>query len=160
MQKWITLIVCLALPMVVGLTSGFLTSSESGGPWFKALQKPSFNPPSWVFGPVWTTLYLLMGVSLFLVYRSPHTSLRQTALIIFGVQLVLNFFWSLIFFRYHQLGLASVEIVLMLGAIIAMVVVFYKINPVAAYLQIPYIAWVSFATVLCVSIYWLNRAMG
>lgn len=97
---------------------------------------------------------------MFLIYRSPHSSTRQTALIIFGVQLIQNFFWSLIFFRYHQLAFASVEIVFLLGTIIAMVVVFYKINPVAAYLQIPYIAWVSFATLLCVSIYWLNRVTG
>ena len=157
MPKWLILILCIILPLAVGFTSGYLTRNESGGPWFNALQKPSFNPPSWLFGPVWTTLYILMGISLYFVVQSAPSTARTMVLVIFAVQLVLNFFWSLLFFRYHLLGVASVEIVLLWFAIVAMIVTFYRVSPISAYLQIPNIAWVSFATVLCLSIFLLNR---
>ena len=160
MPKWIVFILCVALPMATGLTSGFLNRNESGGPWYRALEKPPFNPPSWVFAPVWTLLYLLMGVSFYLVVQAAPSQWRKPALIIFAVQLILNFCWSFLFFRFHMLGVAAAEIVVLLVAIILMIIFFYKVDHTAAYLQLPYLLWVSFATLLSVSIYWLNRHAG
>lgn len=160
MPKWITLVICIALPLLVGFTSGFLTRHESGGAWYQALQKPSFNPPSWIFGPVWTCLYILMGVSLYLVFQAIPSTMRTAALTVFAVQLTLNFFWSLLFFRYHLPGVAAIEIVVLWIAIVAMMLLFFRVQPLAAYIQIPYLAWVSFATVLSITIYWLNKAGG
>ncbi len=157
MRKWLIATACIALPLIVGFTSGYLSGSGAGNPWYQNLDKPSFNPPSWVFGPVWTTLYVLMGVSLFLIYDTPRSAMRRWGLILFGVQLVLNFFWSLIFFRFEMLAAASAEILLLLASIVAMILVFYRVRPVAAYLQIPYLLWVSFASVLTITIYWMNR---
>lgn len=160
MTNWKNLIVaaiCIAIPMATGGLAGYITSDDSSGVWYQALAKPAFQPPGWVFGPVWTTLYFLMGVGLFLVWRAPASRARTAAMGLFGGQLVLNFFWSLIFFQWHLLGVAVAEIVLMWVAIVAMMVAFWRVRPVAAYLQIPYIAWVTFATVLTSAIYWLNR---
>src|SRR5690606_36508377 len=110
-----------------------------------------------VFEPVWTLLYVLMGISLYLVYQTPTSPARRTALLAFTIQMALNFAWSLIFFRYHQLGLAALEIVILLAAIVWMVIMYARVRPLAAYLQLPYAASVSFATVLTITIYWLNR---
>src|SRR5688572_2737918 len=104
----LVLIGCLLIPMTVGGIAGYATGQETGGEWFRALNKPSFQPPDWVFGPVWTTLYLLMGISLYLVVRAAPSSWRTRGLVLFGVQLVLNFLWSFIFFKWHQLGWASI----------------------------------------------------
>ena len=135
------------------LGSIFTVGSVDG--WYLTLAKPSFNPPSWVFGPVWTTLYALMGVSLFLVWDSKSKS-RRHAVEIFGAQLVLNVCWSVIFFGLHQAAWAFVEILFLWCAIVATIWAFYKIRPAASYLLVPYLAWVSFAAVLSYSIWQLN----
>jgi translocator protein len=155
MKNIFTLIACIAIPLIVGGIAG-IAPSGSDNEWYAALDKPVFNPPDWVFGPVWTILYILMGISLYLIWKSPASPMRKLALIIFGIQLVLNFAWSFIFFYFQQPGFALIEIVILWFSILAMIIVFHKINRVAAYLQIPYLLWVTFATLLNASIWWLN----
>ena len=151
------LLLCMVLPIAVGGFSAYLTSGETNGEWFSTLVKPFFNPPGYLFGPVWTTLYLLMGIGVFLVWNTPKTSLRQHALLIFIVQLFFNFWWSILFFSLHQSFIAIIDILIMWILIAYMITVFKKIKPIAAYLQIPYLLWVSFATVLNISLWYLNK---
>lgn len=151
----VLLVLCVAGVLTVGFVSGYSTASSING-WYATINKPSFNPPNFLFGPVWTLLYALMGVSLFLILRCESSPARRNGLIVFSVQLVLNFFWSLIFFRYQLTGWALIEIILMWTAILAMIVLFVRVKPIAGWIQIPYILWVSFATLLNAAIYHLN----
>ena len=154
--KFFKLLVSLIIPIGLGSIAGILTTKEIAG-WYDSLNKPSFNPPSYLFGPVWTALYILMGVSMFIIWNTPKTELRQKALAIFGIQLFFNFWWSILFFSFHTVFLSVIDILLMWTLIIYMISLFKRIKPVAAYLQIPYLLWVSFATVLNISIWYLNR---
>ncbi len=156
-QTILKLIFSLVLPLTIGGVSGYLVKNQMNGEWFNTLAKPSFNPPSYLFGPVWTALYVLMGVSMFLIWNTPKNELRQKALTVFGVQLFFNFWWSILFFSFHTIFLSVVDILLIWFLIIYMITLFKKIKPVAAYLQIPYLFWVTFATVLNISIWYLNR---
>ena len=150
-------IICITLPLIIGGASGYLTATEITGDWFVNLIKPPFNPPNYLFGPVWTALYLLMGISLFLMVKSEPSEARTNGLLVFGMQLFLNFWWSIFFFRFQRTDIALVEIILMWVSILAMILLFRKIKPIAAYLQIPYLLWVSFATALNASFWWLNK---
>ena len=154
--KYFKLLVSLILPIGLGSIAGIFTSKEISG-WYTSLIKPSFNPPSYLFGPVWTALYILMGVSMFLIWNTPKTELRQKALALFGIQLFFNFWWSILFFSFHTIFLSVINILIIWVLIIYMISLFKKIKPIAAYLQIPYLLWVSFATVLNISIWYLNR---
>ena len=155
-QAILKLIFSLVLPLAIGGISGYLVRNEMNDEWFNTLAKPSFNPPSFLFGLVWTALYILMGVSMVLIWNTFKTELRQKALAVFGVQLFFNFWWSILFFSFHTIYLSVVDILLMWFLIIYMIILFKKIKPVAAYLQIPYLVWVTFATVLNISIWYLN----
>ena len=155
MPKSLKLIIAILLPMVVGGLSGFLTANAIGT-WYTTLNQPSFNPPNWVFGPVWTTLYLIMGISLYRIWRLPVSEERNQAIKIFALQMTLNFFWSLIFFKWHLIGLALVEIILMWLMIAAMIHHFKKLDTAAGYMNIPYLLWVSFASVLNGAYFILN----
>lgn len=155
MKKILTFLVCLAIPLAVGGISGFATVTGIDT-WYSTINKPSFNPPNWLFAPVWTTLYALMGIGLFLVWRSPESQDRKNALTIFGIQLFLNFCWSFLFFYFESPGIAFMEILVLWVSILMMIFFFRKVSPTAAYLQIPYLLWVSFASVLNASIWWLN----
>ena len=150
------LFISILIPLLVGAISGFFTSSGVNG-WFALANKPWFNPPNWIFAPVWTTLYVLMGIALFLVWKADaDKSIKQTAIILFTLQLTLNFFWSIIFFKLQQPGWAFAEIILMWLMILLTILWFVKINAIAAWLLVPYICWVSFASVLNYSIWKLN----
>lgn len=149
------LLISIMIPLVIGFTSGFFTASGVNE-WYTTLNRPSFNPPNWLFGPVWTTLYILMGISLYLVWKQPVSEARNSAIWIFALQLTLNFFWSIIFFYWHQIGIALIEIIVLWGLILLMIYRFYHINPTAAWLNIPYIMWVSFATILNAAYWKLN----
>src|SRR5688500_18064978 len=105
----IALVICISIPLLAGSIAGIVTSSNIES-WYTYLEKPVFNPPNWLFGPVWTTLYILMGISLFMIWKEPHTPQRKSALRLFFVQLLLNFVWSFIFFYFHQPGFAFLEI--------------------------------------------------
>jgi tryptophan-rich sensory protein len=149
------IILCIALPLIVGSVSGIATSGNITT-WYATLNKPAFNPPNYLFGPVWTALYLMMGISLFMIWRSPPGDARNYALAIFAIQLVLNFGWSFIFFHFKQVGWAFFEIILVWISVLAMIIIFHRINKTAAFLQVPYLLWVSFASVLNGSVWWLN----
>ncbi len=149
------LIICLLIPLAIGGIAGFATASGVND-WYVTLNKPSFNPPGYIFGPVWTFLYLLMGISLFIIWQSPAGQNRTNALIAFSVQLFLNFVWSFLFFKFELPGWALIEIVLLWLSILAMIILFARISKTAASLQIPYLLWVSFATILNAAIWHLN----
>ncbi|NMB71974.1 MAG: tryptophan-rich sensory protein [Bacteroidales bacterium] len=150
----LSFIVCVAIPLLIGIISGMATSKTDG--WYDSLIRPSFNPPGYLFGIVWPTLYILMGISLYLVWKSEPGSLRNIALWVFAIQMVLNFLWSFIFFRFHLIGWAFVEILLVWVSIVVMIIVFMRINRAAGFLQIPYLLWVTFASVLN-GAYWIQN---
>ena len=126
--------------------------------WYAFLNKPAFSPPNWLFGPAWTTLYTLMGISLAMVWRKGlKTRKVRDAIYLFGVQLALNAIWSPVFFGAKNLFLALIIIVFMWVFILKTILAFGKINKTASYLLYPYIAWVSFATILNFSVWILNR---
>lgn len=150
------LFISILIPLLVGAIAGYFTTSGVNG-WYAVANKPWFNPPNWIFAPVWTTLYVLMGIALFLIWRSDtDKTIRHTAIILFAVQLMLNFFWSIIFFKLQQPGWAFAEIILMWIMILLTIIWFGKISSTAAWLLVPYICWVSFAAILNYSIWRLN----
>ena len=149
MKKWMVLAALLVLCLGLGSAAGFLTA-QSLPTWFPTLVKPSFNPPSWLFAPVWTTLYIMMAVAAWLVW------LRKGSLVLFYAQLALNFAWSLLFFGLHSPALALIDIVAMWVAILLTLLSFWKVDRRAGWLLVPYLAWVSFAGMLNASIWWLN----
>jgi len=158
MNNAVKFVIAIALPVVVGGLSGFATA-QGVSSWYPTLVKPSFNPPAWVFGPVWTVLYVMMGVAAGLVWiRGLDAAGVRVALAVFVIQLALNGLWSVVFFGMRQPGWALVEIVVLWGAIGATVWLFWRVVPAAGALLLPYWAWVSFASVLNASLWWLNRA--
>ena len=156
-QTFLKLLISITTPIIIGGMSGFFTMNEVNGLWFTTLVKPSFNPPNYLFGPVWTLLYTLMGISLFMVWNTPKSNLRNRAITIFCLQLFLNFWWSILFFKFHLLLISVIDIIVLWALISYMIISFSKVKPVAAYIQIPYLLWVSFATVLNISIWYLNK---
>ena len=151
------LIVSIIIPVAIGATAGFFTAAGVDS-WYQSINKPSWNPPSWIFAPVWTILYIMMGIALFLVWKSNNNeALKKRAMILFFVQLALNFFWSFIFFDQQQPGWALVEIIAMWVAILLTIFAFAKVNKIAAWLLVPYISWVSFASILNYTIWQLNK---
>ena len=138
--------------------AGALASTDS--PQFYAqLQRPSWAPPAWLFGPVWTLLYFLMGVAAWLVWRERGFRGAAVALSLFVVQLLLNAAWTWIFFVRHQGGAAFVEILVLWVLIVAVVVGFWRVRPAAGMLLLPYLAWVSFASVLTYTVWQLNPGL-
>ncbi|MHB1938856.1 MAG: TspO/MBR family protein [Acidobacteriaceae bacterium] len=150
------LIFWVGLCVAVGLISGLLTRRAIPS-WYASLRKPSFNPPNWIFGPVWTTLYILMGVAAWMVWAQPASQIRTYALAWFLIQLGLNFLWSMIFFRWHAIAGALGEVSILWLAILATMVLFGELRPLAGWLMAPYLCWVSFATVLNLGVFRLNR---
>ncbi|MBM3296886.1 MAG: tryptophan-rich sensory protein [Candidatus Aminicenantes bacterium] len=150
----------LVLSLVACQAAGFLGSlatTPSIPNWYKSLAKPSFTPPSWVFGPAWITLYLMMGVALFLVWRKGLSAPGvKTALILFFVQLALNSLWSVLFFGLHQPFWAFVEIVVLWVFILLTLIAFWRISLPAGLLLVPYLLWVTFASALNFAIWRLN----
>ena len=150
------LIIAIAISEAAGIVGAFFTTPSIAG-WYATLVRPALNPPSWVFGPVWTTLFALMGISAFLVWRKGLDRRDvKIALGIFIGQLVLNTLWSIIFFGLHSPGAAFVEIIFLWLAILATIVAFAKISKPAVWLLVPYILWVSFAGYLNLMIWMLN----
>ena len=124
--------------------------------WYDALEKPAWNPPNWLFGPVWGILYLLMAVSAWLVWREHGFAGAAVPLGVFVVQLGLNAAWSWIFFGRHELGLALIEIIVLWGGIVVTMIGFWRLNPVSGILLVPYLLWVTFAAVLNLTLWRLN----
>lgn len=158
MNNTIKLVISVALPLALGGLSGYATARGVSN-WYPTLVKPSFNPPAWLFGPVWTVLYIMMGVAAFLVWRRGlDVDGVRIALTIFVVQLALNGIWSILFFGMQEPGWALAEIILLWIAIGTTILLFWRVAPAAGALLLPYLAWVSFATVLNASLWWLNRS--
>ena len=136
---------------------GQLATFPNLAPWYAGLVKPSFNPPNWVFAPVWTTLYVLMAFAVWRILRLPEASAaRRLALTLFFVQLALNAAWSWMFFGVHNLLLGAINIVPQLLVIVATVVAFHRLDRIAAWCLAPLVAWVAFASVLNIAIWQLN----
>ncbi len=150
-KKFVFSIIICQLAGIIG--SIFTVSSISD--WYTYLNKPFFNPPSWIFGPVWTVLYILMGIAFYLIWTSDRRK-SITPLVIFGVQLIFNAFWSILFFGFRNPFYAFIDIILLWLFIVLSIYLFVKINKKAAYLLVPYITWVSFAAYLNYSIWQLN----
>lgn len=147
-------IVSLLIPLAVGALSALLTMG--GMEDFSALRQPPLSPPGFLFPIVWTVLYLLMGAGAAIVYLS-GSPVQGKALKVYGLQLVVNFFWSIIFFAFGARLLALLWILLLLFLVIKMIMLFHKAVPLAAYLQIPYLLWILFATYLNAGVWFLNR---
>lgn len=152
---WAVLLGSIVICELAGIVPAILTA-EDVATWYPTLVKPAFAPPSWLFGPVWTTLYLLMGVALYLVWRSDRGRLRRVALAAFGVQLVLNAAWSLVFFGSREIFGGLVVIIALLVSILVTIAAFARIDRRAAILLVPYLLWVGFATALNYELWRLN----
>jgi tryptophan-rich sensory protein len=149
-KNWPALILFLIVVVGGGLAIGFLTAPDA---WYAGLAKPSFNPPNWLFAPVWTVLYVMIAVAGSRTYERDRTGWPMR---VWGAQLALNFLWSPIFFTAHEIGLALGIILLLLAAILAFIAASWRQDRVAAWLFVPYAAWVAFASALNASIFALN----
>ncbi len=148
------LILALAIPLAVGGASAFLTKDSMET--FQNLNQPPLSPPGWLFPIVWTILFILMGIASYLVSRSPEDTEKKKALFVYGLQLVVNFFWSIIFFNLGRYLLSFIWLLLLWVLILITILDFKKFSKTAAYLLIPYILWVTFAGYLNLGIYLLN----
>ena len=157
---WKIAIVTVVGIEVLGGLSGWLSNSGNGNGWFDTLEKPSFMPPGPVFGVVWPILYALLGIALAMILAEPASERRRTALILFFVQLALNFAWSPVFFAGHDIVLAKVVIFAMAAIAAAAAGQFFRIHAVAGLLMLPYLAWLVFAAVLTATIERLNPGAG
>ena len=155
-------IALVTVPAIVllGSASGWLSNSGYDNSWFAALVKPAFMPPGWAFGVAWTILYILLGLALAMILAEPPSDRRRTALVLFFVQLALNFAWSPIFFAGHDIRLAAIVIFVMLAIAASAGGQFFRIRPLAGALMTPYLAWLCFAATLNTSIYTLNPGAG
>ena len=149
------LLVCLAVCFAVSGLGGLITA-QSVGTWYQELAKPAFNPPDWIFAPVWTTLYLLMAIAAWQVWRRAGLRDGRSALIAFGVQLALNLGWSATFFGLRMPGSALIVVLVLLASIALTIRLFWKTDRLAGALLVPLLAWVGFATVLNAAIWRLN----
>lgn len=153
-KRILALVVLLAASAAVAAIGGGATAG-SVATWYPTLIKPSFNPPDWIFGPVWTVLYIMMALAAWRVWCADHPG-RSRALAAYGVQLLLNLAWSVIFFGLQRPDLALLEIVVLVAAVAVILRWFWAIDRLAGVLFVPYLAWISFATVLNAAIWWLN----
>lgn len=153
--RWLALVVCIAIPLIAGYLGSFFTSSSLSD-WYVQLNKASFNPPSSVFPIVWTTLFILMGIALYLVYVSPNSKTKTMALKLFIVQLVLNIFWSFLFFGMRRPDYALIEVVLLWLSILMTMIYFRKVDKRTTGYLLLYLLWVSVATLLNYAIVVLN----
>ena len=154
-KKWMVYASFIGLAEVVGLLSGLL--SRSGAQVYaQTVIKPPLSPPGWIFPAVWTVLYALMGIGAARVWLSTGSQKRNIGINLFVTQLVVNFFWSLIFFNLQAFGFAFFWLLVLLALVIWMACVFYKVDPLAGFLQIPYIIWLVFAAYLSAGVWILN----
>ncbi len=142
--------------LAVTFGTAFVGSRFPVDEWYAELAKPAWNPPNWIFGPVWTLLYLLMALAAWLVWREHGLSGATLPLGVFVLQLILNAGWSWIFFGRHEIGLALVEILILWAAILWTIIGFWRLNPLSGGLMVPYLLWVTFAAALNAAIWRLN----
>ena len=154
-KQFIALFLFIFLPLLVGYLSAQLSGVSFSGT-YSQLNKPVFSPPAWIFAPVWTILYILMGISAYLVWKERERMKIRNQMAFFFIQLVLNFFWSIIFFGMGNYLWALIEIVVLLVAVTIMIITFFKVSKTAAYLLLPYLFWVGFATILNFTVWLIN----
>ncbi|MCC8408970.1 tryptophan-rich sensory protein [Mucilaginibacter sp. UR6-1] len=151
------LIISILITLAIGFTASYFTRPEIPG-WYAGLQKPSFSPPNWLFAPVWTSLYIIIGIAAYLVWQKRDGSKAYTTTRnIYILQLILNFSWSVVFFGMHQMLWAFVIIVLLWLSIIGCIAGFSRFSKTASWLMAPYLLWVSFASALNFSVYLHNK---
>ena len=151
-NKYLSLFLILLITFIASAIGGFTTASFKE-PWYSEIILPSFNPPSWVFGPVWTILYVLMSVAAWSTWKKKFD---KKILLIYFVHLFFNAIWSIIFFGFHEIGLALIDLVIIIFFIILLMKIYYRDNLISFYLIIPYFLWSSYALILNTSIYFLN----
>ena len=154
-MKYIPVIISIAIAQGAGVIGSFFTVSGVAT-WYTTIVKPEWNPPSWVFGPVWITLYTLMGIAAYLIWQNKEKRGAKAALIVYGVHLALNALWSILFFGLQNPGAAFAEIIILLIFITATLILFWRVHKMAGVLLLPYLAWVSFAAYLNYAIWTLN----
>ena len=153
--KWGALIIALLIPLAIGTASGVVSRA---GEMYGAMIQPEGSPPAWLFPVVWTVLFALMGISSFLIYNSDASEKsKMSALTVYAVQLAVNFMWPIFFFRMGAYLFSFIWLILLWALVLIMILKFYKINRTAAFLQLPYILWLTFAGYLNLSVYLLNR---
>jgi benzodiazapine receptor len=157
MSDWIALVISLAVAFGAAAIGGIATS-KAITVWYKDLKKPSFTPPDWAFGPVWTILYLLMAVAAWLVWEQNGTGSVTIPLALYAVQLALNVLWSFIFFAKKKLRAGFIDIIVLWVTILATLLLFWSVSSLAGILMIPYLAWVSVASALNYKVWKLNPA--
>ena len=153
-NQWKKLIACIAIPLLVGGAAALFTKDSMQG--FEELNQPALSPPGWLFPIVWTLLYILMGLASYLVITLEETYRTQIAMTIYGIQLIFNFFWPIIFFNLEMYLTAFIWLVILWILVAILTFVCYRISKPAGYLLIPYLLWVTFAGYLNYSIYLLN----
>ena len=158
MKTYSRILLCVVICLAVGYLSS-ITTQSSIKTWYPTIEKPIFNPPNWVFAPVWTLLFILMGIAAGRVWNQLETNkeLVKKGLLFFAVQLALNALWSYLFFGLQNIFLALIEIILLWLVIFETYLIFKQIDKKASYLLLLYLAWVGFATILTASIFWLNK---
>jgi len=149
------LLVFILITLFAGFIGSFFTTPSIAS-WYAFINKPSFSPPNWLFAPVWSLLYILMGIAAFLIWQKRDNLKTKPALMFYGIQLILNTLWSIIFFGMHNPGLAFLEIIILWSFILITLIKFYKINKTSGILFIPYLIWVSFASILNFAVWMLN----
>jgi translocator protein len=155
MKNFFKLLVSLAIPLIIGFLGSFFTSSSVDS-WYKTINKPFFNPPNWIFGPVWTFLFILIGLSFYFIWIKGFGKDKAKTIIIFSLQMFFNLLWSFLFFGLKSPLLGLFGIIILLFFILANIFVFYKISKIAGLLLLPYFFWVCFAFILNISIVILN----
>ena len=151
-NKYLSLIIILIITFIAPMIGGYVTTSFKE-PWYSQIILPVFNPPSWVFAPVWSTLYFLMSIAIWKVWV---TSFDSKILKIYFLHLFFNSTWSLVFFGFHQIGLALINLIIILAFIVFLMRAYFKINKISYYLMFPYFLWSSYALILNSSIFLLN----
>jgi benzodiazapine receptor len=155
-MKIVRLVIAILIPLVAGFLGSIFTM-PSIPTWYAAINKPAWNPPNWIFGPVWTILFILMGIALWLIWEKGLDKIQvRTAVNIFSAQLVLNIVWSLLFFGLHSPLWAFIEIIALWLMILWTIIAFYRLDKTAGLILIPYILWVSFASFLNFTVMRLN----
>lgn len=155
-KLWISLVVFILLCLIVQIVGSFWTK-ETVSTWYPTLVKPSWTPPDWIFGPVWSALYLMIAIAGWLIYRAEYSHKRTVALMLFGGQLALNFIWSFLFFSLRSPALGLIDIIFLWLFITLTIIKAWPVRRLASFLLIPYFVWVTYATSLNAGIWLLNR---
>jgi translocator protein len=151
------LAICIAICQATGIISALLTNTQNND-WYNTIIKPSWNPPGYLFGPVWTILYFLIAISLWIIWKSDANEiLKKQAILFFAAQLFLNFWWTILFFKFQSPVAAFIEIIVMILLIIITIFRFSEISKTASWLLVPYISWVCFAALLNYNLWILNK---